>query len=91
MPSRPGLIRWPRCREKRRPGRTCMRVFFKPAHMALHGRAHRFGREHGWNLAVAAQRFFEQMKALGHRQALFGDGAARNRLANIFQQADFAR
>jgi hypothetical protein len=54
--------------------------------MAFYRGANRFGCKHGRNLAVAPQRFFEQMKALSHRQAFFGDSAARNRLANFFQQ-----
>ena len=56
------------------------------AHMGFGGPEHAFGGEHRLDLAIAAQRLFQQVEGLGHAPALFGESAAGDRAPHILQQ-----
>ena len=54
-------------------------------------RAHRFGRQHGFDLAIAAQRLFQQVEALGHAPALRRSGRRARSPAARPSAADWPR
>ena len=53
---------------------------------AFHRRADGFGGEYGSNLAIAAERLFQQMKAHRHAKAVLGSGPPEDRFADFLEQ-----